>query len=58
MTTDAALRALIERATSPIIMSHRIGDASPELALMGRVIARMYPRWGYDVPEPFRQAGS
>ena len=56
--SDIRYLPLIERATSPIIISHRIGDASPELALMGRVIARMYPRWGYDVPEPFRQAGS
>lgn len=47
---DVAFRDLIEPATSPIIMSHRPGDRSPELALMASVIARQYARWGYEVP--------
>ncbi|HUD28429.1 MAG TPA: LysR family transcriptional regulator [Novosphingobium sp.] len=47
---DVAYRELVEPATSPIIMSHRPGDRSPELALMAQVIARKYEDWGYDVP--------
>jgi len=47
---DVAYRELVEPATSPIIMSHRPGDRSPELALMTLVIARKYEDWGYDVP--------
>lgn len=47
---DVAFRDLVEPATSPIIMSHRSGDRSPELALMASVIARRYAEWGYEVP--------
>ncbi|WP_066563689.1 LysR family transcriptional regulator [Sphingobium sp. TKS] len=47
---DVAFRDLVEPATSPIIMSHRPGDRSPELALMAAVIARKYAEWGYEVP--------
>ena len=47
---DVAFRDLLEPATSPIIMSHRPSDGSPELALMAKVIARQYAEWGYDVP--------
>ncbi|PHP17437.1 LysR family transcriptional regulator [Sphingobium sp. IP1] len=47
---DVAFRDLVEPATSPIIMSHRPGDRSPELALMASVIARQYAQWGYEVP--------
>ncbi|WP_206242835.1 LysR family transcriptional regulator [Novosphingobium terrae] len=47
---DVAFRDLQEAATSPIIMSHRKGDHSPELTLMATVIARQYERWAYPVP--------
>lgn len=47
---DVVYRELAETATSPIIMSHRPGDHSPELALMIATIARKYRDWGYDVP--------
>ncbi|WP_176597687.1 MULTISPECIES: LysR family transcriptional regulator [Sphingobium] len=47
---DVAFRELAEPATSPIIMSHRLGDRSPELALMAAVVARKYSEWGYEVP--------
>jgi DNA-binding transcriptional LysR family regulator len=47
---DVAYRELVEPATSPIIMSHRPGDRSPELTLMLDVIARKYEDWDYDVP--------
>jgi LysR family transcriptional regulator, benzoate and cis,cis-muconate-responsive activator of ben and cat genes len=46
-----AYRELLEPAVSPIIMSHRTGDHSPELRLMAAVVARMFSTWGYDVPE-------
>lgn len=47
---DVAFRELSEPATSPIIMSHRPGDQSPELKLMTSIIARQYASWGYEVP--------
>ena len=42
---------LAEPATSPIIMSHRAEDRTPELALMAEIVARMYSLWGYAVPD-------
>ena len=50
-TDDVRYRDLIEPATSPIIMSHRVGDWSPEIVEMTRIIARKYIDWGYPVPE-------
>lgn len=50
-THDVVYRELIEPATSPIIMSHRINDRSPDLRLMADVIAEMYAGWGYPVPD-------
>jgi DNA-binding transcriptional LysR family regulator len=47
---DVAFRDLAEEAISPIIMSHRPGDHSPELALMASIIADQYAKWGYGVP--------
>lgn len=44
-------KPLAEPATSPIIMSCRLGDRRPDLRLMARVIARMHEIWGYDVPD-------
>lgn len=44
-------KELVETITSPIILSHRAGDHSPELALMARIVAERYAEWGYDVPE-------
>lgn len=37
--------------TSPIIMSFRRGETSPELKVMAQVIANTYRQWGYSVPE-------
>lgn len=51
---DIAYRDLAEPVTSPIIMSHRMGDHSPELELMIRVIARKYGDWGYGTPPGMR----
>ena len=47
---DVAYRDLLENATSPIIMSHRAGDQSPELRMVAKTIARKYRDWGYEVP--------
>ncbi|WP_159981446.1 MULTISPECIES: LysR family transcriptional regulator [unclassified Novosphingobium] len=47
---DVAFRDLVEPATSPIILSHRVGDHSPELGILARVTARKYEEWGYSVP--------
>lgn len=53
---DVAFRALVEPAISPIIMSHRIGDRSPELKLMRAVIAERYANWGFGVPAALTDA--
>jgi DNA-binding transcriptional LysR family regulator len=51
-------KRLVEPATSPIIMSYRLGDKRPELNMMVDVIARMYEIWGYDVPDALHRFGS
>lgn len=51
---DVVYRDLVEPATSPIIMSHRVGDHSPELTIMAEVIALKYAEWGYGVPAALR----
>lgn len=47
---DVAYRELTEPASSPIILSHRVGDHSPALGILFSVIARKYSAWGYGVP--------
>lgn len=47
---DIAFRELAEPATSPIIMSHRVGDLSPDIAGMTEVVRRKYRDWGHDAP--------
>ncbi|PTR07681.1 LysR family transcriptional regulator [Novosphingobium sp. GV055] len=47
---DIAFRELAEPATSPIIMSHRVGDLSPDIASMTEVVRRKYRDWGHDAP--------
>jgi DNA-binding transcriptional LysR family regulator len=51
---DVRYLPLADTATSPIIMSHRVGDQSPELLLMTQIIATMYAKWGYAIPEGMR----
>lgn len=48
---DVAYRLLAEEATSPIIMSRRVGDTGRDLRVLEEIIARKYRDWGYDVPE-------
>lgn len=55
---DVVYRELEERAVSPIIMSCRASDRSPELATMAHVIATHYAGWGYPVPEALEAIGA
>ncbi len=48
---DVRYRDLAEAPTSPIVMSCRILDESPELRLMATAVQRMYGAWGYPVPD-------
>jgi DNA-binding transcriptional LysR family regulator len=48
---DVTFRYLVEPVTSPIIISHRAAERSPELELMSMLIAQKYKDWGYAVPE-------
>ncbi len=50
-TDDVRYLELAEPASSPIIMSHRVGDFSPEVVMFMRIIARKYADWNYAVPE-------
>ncbi|HEX7854525.1 MAG TPA: LysR family transcriptional regulator [Sphingobium sp.] len=47
---DIVFRELVQRAVSPIIISHRRGDTSPHLATMIGVIAGLYQQWGWPMP--------
>jgi len=55
---DVVYRELAEPATSPIIMSHRIHENSPELELLSAVIAAEYVGWGYPVPDALKRGGN
>ena len=49
---DIVYRELAEPGiSSPIIMSRRIGEHSPQLALMSRVIIEAYAAWGLPAPK-------
>lgn len=54
---DVRYLELAEPAYSPIIMSHRLGDFSPEIIMFMRIIARKYADWNYVVPEALRLEG-
>lgn len=54
---DVRYLEIVEPATSPIIMSCRIAEDTPELRLLAAVIANLYETWNYPVPEAiFRMA--
>eukprot|EP01037_Dinobryon_pediforme_P026125 gene26125-28536_t len=55
-TDDVRYLELVEPATSPIIMSHRVGDFSPEILAFMRIIARKYADWAYPVPKALLSA--
>ncbi len=46
--------SLAEEASSPIIMSYRKDNRSPELIAMAETIARMYAVWHYEIPDAIR----
>ncbi len=48
---DIRYLKLVEPAYSPIIVSHRVGDFSPEISAFMLIIARKYDDWNYPVPE-------
>ena len=52
---DVRYLELSDPATSPIIMSQRVGDHSPHIALMSKIIVQTYGDWGYPIPEPLRR---
>ncbi|MFD1789615.1 LysR substrate-binding domain-containing protein [Sphingomonas floccifaciens] len=54
---DVRYLELVEPAHSPIIMSHRVGDFSPEIRAFMKIIARKYVDWGYAVPEALLSDG-
>jgi DNA-binding transcriptional LysR family regulator len=49
--SDLTFRPLATKATSPIIMSHRIGDTSPQVRSLFRALAELYTEWEWPVPE-------
>jgi LysR family transcriptional regulator, benzoate and cis,cis-muconate-responsive activator of ben and cat genes len=49
--SDLIFRPLATKVTSPIIMSHRIGDSSPQLLTLFRAFVELYTEWGWPVPK-------
>jgi DNA-binding transcriptional LysR family regulator len=49
--TDLIFRPLATEATSPIIMSHRIDDPSPQLRTFFRTFVELYTEGGFSVPQ-------
>jgi LysR family transcriptional regulator, benzoate and cis,cis-muconate-responsive activator of ben and cat genes len=49
-TEDIKYIAIREAAISPIIMSYRRGERSPELTIMAQCIHDTYAAWGYPIP--------
>ncbi|SCW72968.1 DNA-binding transcriptional regulator, LysR family [Sphingobium faniae] len=47
---DIIFRELVQKATSPIIISHRKNDDSPHLTTLIDVIAKLYRQWGWSMP--------
>lgn len=47
---DIIFRELVQKATSPIIISHRKNDDAPHLTVMIEVIAALYRQWGWPMP--------
>jgi hypothetical protein len=49
--SDLIFRQLATEVTSPIVMSHRIGDSSPQLRTLFRTFVELYTEWGWPVPK-------
>jgi DNA-binding transcriptional LysR family regulator len=54
-TGDVRYLDLAEPATSPIIMSQRVGDRSADIDLMTAIIVCTYAQWGYQIPDSMRR---
>ncbi|WP_176594503.1 LysR family transcriptional regulator [Sphingobium sp. EM0848] len=52
---DLVFRELTERAVSPIIMSHRKDDNSPNLAAMAASVVAIYEEWNWPVPASMKR---
>lgn len=48
---DVQFRKLKQRLTSPIILTHRVGDQSYELQALFRTFADLYKEWGLPLPQ-------
>jgi len=49
--SDLIFRSLAMEATSPVIMSHRIGDTSPQLRALFRTFVELYAEWSWPLPK-------
>jgi DNA-binding transcriptional LysR family regulator len=49
--SDLIFRRLATEVTSPIVMSHLIGDSSPQLRTLFRTFVELYTEWGWPVPK-------
>jgi DNA-binding transcriptional LysR family regulator len=49
--SDLIFRPLATEGTSPIVMSHRTGDPSPQLRTLFRTVVELYTEWGWPVPK-------
>lgn len=47
---DVVFRELVQKASSPIIFSHRRNDPSPVLTTLIRVMGELYAEWGWPLP--------
>jgi len=55
MQSDVRFRPLPPEATSPIILCHRINDASRSLEILFQTIVDLYGQWGIAVPNALRE---
>jgi len=47
---DVLFRPIAQPASSPIVLSHRIGDSSEPLQILFRTFVDLYAEWGFPVP--------
>jgi DNA-binding transcriptional LysR family regulator len=47
---DAVCRPLVPSVTTPLVLSYRSGDTSPQLKGFLQTVEELYPEWGYSAP--------
>ncbi|MDE1148093.1 MAG: LysR family transcriptional regulator [Azospirillaceae bacterium] len=52
---DVVFRPTLQPVTSPIILSHRMGDTSPALETLLRAFAGLYTEWGFPISASLRE---